>query len=289
MRNRKGFTLMEVLTAIAIIAIVSGPLLYLFVTSTRVGRNSYDSDKANAISVELIERIKADSGNWAENGYIDSPVIADGVMLHNFSKTLYFDSDWSLTGDPALARFQADISLSEGGIGGGVSRSFIPELVAAEGSFAGISYRLETLNKDNSPTNIDHTLIVEYSDPNYTVDGSALIRNTLNNAISYISIPQADCPGGVIPIVVDVEGEPDDLIHFTVDNRTSLEIAFYIYGDTDKDSVTAETINGFISTNYMHVGSETIEYDQLEVNIRFTYKDSGKKITDYTTLIYLPG
>ena len=53
--------------------------------------------------------------------------------------------------------------------------------------------------------------------------------------------------GGVIPIVIDVEKEPQ-VIHFTVDNRTNMEISFYIYGDskdmTQLSAGYAETING---------------------------------------------
>jgi hypothetical protein len=52
--------------------------------------------------------------------------------------------------------------------------------------------------------------------------------------------------------------------------------------------VSAETINGSISTNYMQVSGETLDYDRMEVNVVFSYMDGGRKICDYTTLIYLP-
>lgn len=295
MRNSKGFTLMEVLTAITIIAIISGPLLYLFVTSTRVGRHSYISDKANAMSVELIEEIKANPGNWTAKGYADAPVIVDGVELHNYSKTIYFDSDWSIVGE-STAEFRADISLSESESSLGVSMSFIPELVVADGSNAGKSYRLETVTKDNLPSNINSTITMKRFGSSLSIsDSFNILRNTLNGDTVAITIPVADCSGGVIPIVIDVENEPQDYIHFTVDNRTSMEISFYIYGDNERDMdgnylrrVSAETINGSISTNYMQVSGETLDYDRMEVNVVFSYMDGGRKICDYTTLIYLP-
>lgn len=283
MRSSKGFTLMEVLTAIAIIAIISGPLLYLFVTSTRVGRHSYDSDKANALSVELIEQIKANPGNWETNGYVDTPVMDEGAELHSYAKTLYFNSDWNITGDFNQADFLAHISLSEGGSGTGVSMSFIPELVVSEGSQAGKDYRIETI------TALDTTITVTYEDPIYEItDTGSILKNTLNNSTVPITIPEDDCVGGVIPIVVDVEGTSDE-IHFKVKNQTSMEIAFYIYGDNDdRHRVTAETTDGPISTNYMQVSSQILDYDTMEVNVVFTYRD-GREICDYTTLIYLPG
>ena len=58
--SNKGFTLVEVITSFAVLAIVSVALLQMFVLSTKTNRSAYDLDKANALCVELGEIYKAD-------------------------------------------------------------------------------------------------------------------------------------------------------------------------------------------------------------------------------------
>lgn len=111
--SRKGSTLMEVLTAIAIVAIISGPLLYLFVTSARIGRHSYDLDKASTLSVDLIEKIKANPGNWTDKGYTSlARVDGHSTALHKYTKSYYYDINWSSEDvTENQAAFRADVSL----------------------------------------------------------------------------------------------------------------------------------------------------------------------------------
>lgn len=59
MKNaQKGFTLVEVVISFAVLAVVSGALLQMFVVSTNVNRRAYDTDKANALAVRIQEAFK---------------------------------------------------------------------------------------------------------------------------------------------------------------------------------------------------------------------------------------
>ena len=128
LKNKKGFTLLEVLTAISVIAIISGPLLYLFVTSTRVGRNSYDTDKANTVAVALVEEVKASPGGWQSKGYLKDE---DGKYI----KYDYFDNNWEPTAE-AYASFRAVTTVEEvpaGGAGGATS-PYLPQMSLSDGT-----------------------------------------------------------------------------------------------------------------------------------------------------------
>ncbi|NLT57966.1 MAG: prepilin-type N-terminal cleavage/methylation domain-containing protein [Clostridiales bacterium] len=71
MKNaQKGFTLVEVVVSFAVLAIVSGALLQMFVVSASVNRRAYDTDKASALAVQIQELFKQNPD------YIDPDVIA---------------------------------------------------------------------------------------------------------------------------------------------------------------------------------------------------------------------
>lgn len=74
--GKRGFTLVEVVVAFAVLAIVAGTLLDIFVTATKVNQNSYEVDKAHALAVRQIELFKS----------VPSSV---GVT------TTYFDQSWN--------------------------------------------------------------------------------------------------------------------------------------------------------------------------------------------------
>lgn len=57
--QNKGFTLVEVVVSFAVLAIISGTLLQIFVTSGIVNQRTYELDKANALATQLLERFKA--------------------------------------------------------------------------------------------------------------------------------------------------------------------------------------------------------------------------------------
>ena len=65
--NNRGFTLVEVITSFAVLAIISVVLLQMFLVSTKTNKTAYDMDKANALCVAAGEEYKADP-NYVKNG-----------------------------------------------------------------------------------------------------------------------------------------------------------------------------------------------------------------------------
>lgn len=59
--NNKGFSLVELIVAIVILAIIVGPLLKAFVYAARINANSRDNLNANTIATDIAEGIKANS------------------------------------------------------------------------------------------------------------------------------------------------------------------------------------------------------------------------------------
>lgn len=58
-RNNKGFSLVEVLVAMIILAIMTLPMLTTFATSSKINANARKVEEANAIGQKVIERCKA--------------------------------------------------------------------------------------------------------------------------------------------------------------------------------------------------------------------------------------
>lgn len=60
MNNDKGFTLVEVIAAMAVVAIVSTSIFQMFVTSTYLNKDAQVMDVANIVTVQLAETFKSD-------------------------------------------------------------------------------------------------------------------------------------------------------------------------------------------------------------------------------------
>ncbi|MPM59218.1 hypothetical protein SDC9_106058 [bioreactor metagenome] len=265
--------------AIAIVAIVSGPLLQTFVTTSRVGRRSYDVDKANAVSVKTVEAIKADptSITLGEDG--------------SYSSTAYYDVNWSKqdTDLGGTCPFSAVTTVtSTEDTSDDVSLSYLPELVDSSGQNYHIVADYQYRSGTHSITIVDNKALSKY----IITASSDLLTNTLNGANSAgsgIVIPYVDCVSGIIPVVVDVGQSPDHSISFSVNNQTGKELGIYIYGDYNNDPhyVTATLTSGVMTVNYMKVTSATLSYDKLDVNVKVFRISDGSKITDYTTMVYL--
>lgn len=64
MHNDKGFTLVEVIVAMAVVAIVASSIFQMFVTSSYVNKDAQIMDIANVVAVQQAETFKADPVNY---------------------------------------------------------------------------------------------------------------------------------------------------------------------------------------------------------------------------------
>jgi prepilin-type N-terminal cleavage/methylation domain-containing protein len=279
MRNRKGFTLLEVLTAIGIIAIISGPLLYMFVTATKVGRHSYDSDKANAIAVQAVEIIKSSPGDRSE--------LSADPITGTPTKTIYFDKDWNTVGDESQAVYRALITLKDNLVGKEYT-SYIPTLLDGEETY----WILIRHGLNNGTYNLSLTFDEEENE--YVLSAEQWMLST-DGGMTYkdtVNIPSGHLTSDIIPILMDIAGNENADYTFKVVNiaPTGADIGFYIYGDAAlPHKVKIQALAGEVVENYMTVRFETLDFNKTDINALITRMADGSVIADYTTMIYLPG
>jgi prepilin-type N-terminal cleavage/methylation domain-containing protein len=90
----KGFTLVELIISIGIVAIISSTILQLFITAGNLNRKAYDIDKCVMLSETIIEQFK--SGN--------KPIDVKNIDIlknafysgndNSFKLSLYLDGKW---------------------------------------------------------------------------------------------------------------------------------------------------------------------------------------------------
>lgn len=93
-KKKSGFTLVEVLTSIAILSIVSVALLRAFTVSVSINRIAREMDSAKALAIDTAERYRADPYNGpGYSGYLstynDTEVSGKYILYYNvnFDKT----------------------------------------------------------------------------------------------------------------------------------------------------------------------------------------------------------
>lgn len=97
MNNRKGFTLVEVLMSIVVLAVICGTVLQLFLLSNNLERKAFHTEMAHIHAIKIIELAKAaPSPDQADfrTGFL-FPLIRQ--KEEQLFVTAYFDEDWNQT------------------------------------------------------------------------------------------------------------------------------------------------------------------------------------------------
>ena len=279
MRNQKGFTLLEVMVGIAVIAIVSGPLLQMFITSNHVGRRSYEIDKANTVAVATVEEIK-------ENPQAQLALFTPGLP-GEYTKSAYYDNNFVPCAQ-AQGVFRSDITVSKVPFTGGeeiIGSSYIPELIDEEGN----SYRVD-IDYNNCSNNTSVEVTFDTGEREYTIiSGSAVFEGFSTT----MQIPEADFTSDenrIIPFILLVPEGVTKTVDIRMNNLSGIDADFYIYGDPTGDLVTVipeAGSTGSITVNYMQYGDGELSFNKYSVNVRVYRQSDGSELADYESMIYI--
>lgn len=92
----KGFTLVELIMSIGIIAIISGVVLQLFITAGNMNKRAADLDKSVMISETLVEKFKSSTGplDFSQSEGMKQSLENNKAKQYNLK--LYYDNDWNV-------------------------------------------------------------------------------------------------------------------------------------------------------------------------------------------------
>lgn len=266
MRGKKGFTLMEVLVGIAIVAIISVPLLNMFATSFKVSRYSYDVDKANAAALDIVERFRAGETVLA---------LESGV----YTETLYFDYDWK----PALAEnhvFRAE-AVVNGVVSDSMDSAFLPQLGGGHSII--ISY-LKIVGE------YEPTLTLTETENYYTLAcGDGILHwDVVGAGVGTITILKTDVNAAVIPVIVDNSANAaGGSVRFQVTGISGVELALYVFGDSEANPVSMSVTGGAASITKLKAKVEALEFDLLKIEVKVIRAKDGVVMADHATTSYV--
>lgn len=86
-KNNNGFSLLEVIISIAILALLSGYVLQSFILSDNLNKKAADLDKTTALCVSYIEEFKASPIATLKDKY-------QNIGENEWEAASYYDNDW---------------------------------------------------------------------------------------------------------------------------------------------------------------------------------------------------
>jgi prepilin-type N-terminal cleavage/methylation domain-containing protein len=106
MRHEDGFSLLEVIISVGILAIISGFILQMFIVSARVNTRARNMDIGMTEAMNAIEAGKRLAGT---GGY-DDPFFSD-CLIEGDNAIKYYDDSWTQVTDPGNAEFALNTSI----------------------------------------------------------------------------------------------------------------------------------------------------------------------------------
>ncbi|MCR4677204.1 MAG: type II secretion system GspH family protein [Lachnospiraceae bacterium] len=109
--NNEGFSLVEVLVAVIILALVAGPVLMAFVMSARFNARARESQRVGVVAESVMEEFKGLSIRQARNGVAGYSLRSDNPAAYEFAKTVSVDDvnyDVKITATPLRDKAAAD-------------------------------------------------------------------------------------------------------------------------------------------------------------------------------------
>lgn len=101
-KGNKGFTLIEIIVALAILALLSGSLLQSFVLSAQMNSKADDIDKANMLATSIVENFKAGT---------------NAITFKNYEA--FYKRNWTLTDDSTEGAYRLTVTITPKSTPGG--------------------------------------------------------------------------------------------------------------------------------------------------------------------------
>lgn len=263
---------MEVMVGIAIVAIISVPLLNMFATSFKVGRYSYNIDNANAAALTTVENFRA--------GRVTYALDAGG----KYAQTTYYDYNWTplstVTGEesaPAGAVFKATMDVT-GTTSAEVDSSLLPQLTKATGETYSVVLDLAL----NAQPSLGLTL--SKSGGTYTLSCTSALLGGNDS----VTIPESDLPSSTLPLIVN-NGENTNMVTLNVEGLPNVELGLFIFGDSDPAArhVNVSVSGGGVTIARLEKGIEAMRFDKLILHVQVVRLEDGLVISDYQTMSHV--
>ncbi len=252
-KNRDGFTLVEVIAAFAVLAIVGGVLLQLFVVAARTNRMAYDTDKANVLAVEASEMFKANPGleNLESHPFFQN----EETVTEGTKYTTWFDNSWN-TAAEASARYKMELVTHDPVELPSIDVSYYPELLCVFNLSESIPiYDLITANNDNWILDIGLTgegTKQVFIDPSHENTGE--LRGVYT-----------------IPVGLYYKGDPGSITVSSYNGASldglPVELAVYFFDIPEGLPVYFNIVEGHASENYVRSDVTIREIYEMDIGI----------------------
>jgi prepilin-type N-terminal cleavage/methylation domain-containing protein len=118
-KNEKGFTLVEVMISILALTLLSGFILEMFLTASRVNQQAQDTDAGAMLAMSVIESFRQQNSPFDLD---KDPLLAGAFTAKSgreMNVSLYYDAQWNPVQTPAAAetpsgaRFNMEVHVSQ--------------------------------------------------------------------------------------------------------------------------------------------------------------------------------
>ena len=239
-KKMEGFSLIEVLIAVAILSIVSVTLLQSFTVSARTNRIANEMDAANALCIETAEMIKNDP-----TAFLPSPYVR------------YYNSNFNRASASDTIRSDSAYMVTV------TSTEVLPEVIS-EYYYPKPKYEAKITNGSNLFT-LTQSLVndsdCEFSSSDYSVQSGDIVFSTINNTAMVPIL--VDCSSLPINSVSTIEVKNDmDKLRDPVSGIEMTAIAdIYVYNRLSTAKVTVVAENGPATYNEISVGvQDMVQY-----------------------------
>lgn len=275
-KSNKGFTLVEVVAAFAVLAIISVSLLQMFLSSALANTKASDMDKANTLSVKIGEEFKVNPDNLKLNDMnnvinrvtgvgpdpLSDTTSVSGMTILTYTR--YLNSGFYIEGAPDQQRYKLTVKLTFPTIPNAMESSYYPS-VSWTGAMDPSVNPVYNLDINNGSGGSDLT--------KFTV---SLTGNTTS---SEIDIPS----DGVIPIKLQSDKNDTGNISLFISNNarygsgTGTRVNVYVF-DVGSSQLTVFPQSGISSSSLVDSSKNITALYTLNVEIKKLENQAGTPV-----------